>query len=191
MRTFAEIENGVVVNTFTAPETLTETEINDRLQKRQAALMQVKNDDETPYYSDVEITSDLDALEAELRADPWADYVAIKNGAGIGWTYDAQTDAFTAPERVERFADLSRRQFEFLLALTGFGEVWDAIADSARAQGDMATYAALKAERSGNKFRHDVTLATVATFRAGHTVPTDEEINTAWKQAEDFKGIGQ
>lgn len=190
MRTFAEIENGVVVNTFTASETLTETEINDRLQKRQAALMQVKNDDETPYYSDVEITSDLDALEAELRADPWADYVAIKNGAGIGWTYDAQTRAFTAPERVERFADLSRRQFEFLLALTGFGEVWDAIADSARAQGDMETYAALKAERAGSKFRHEVTLAAAAKFRPMAPVPTDSEISAAWKLAEKFKGVG-
>ena len=195
MRKLAQIENGIVVNVIVAPGLLSEEEITDRLQKRQAALMQVKNEDETAYYSEVQITQFLADLEAELRADPWAD-LPEAGAAGIGWAYDAATGEFTPPEPVERFADLSRRQFEFMLALTGFGDVWNALAEGAKAAGDMVTYASLVAERAGSKFRHDVTLATVAKFRAAaaqiapDTDLSDEAISASWKLAEKFKGAG-
>lgn len=195
MRKLAVIESGLVVNVIKAPEPKTEAEITDALQRRQSAMMQVKNDDETAFYSEAQISEFLASYEAELRHDPFADY-PLAGSAGIGWTYDAETGEFSEPEHVEAFADLTRKQFEFLLALTGFGDVWDALAEGAKASGDMLGYAQLKAERMGNTFRHDVTLATVAKFRpvAEQIAPevdlSDQAITTAWEQALKFKGVG-
>lgn len=97
---------------------------------------------------------------------------------------------YHAPPYVPR--DLSPPQFEYLLSLTGFGEVWDQIAADAKAAGDRATYAALMAERRRSRFRLDVVLAVVAKF--ADQVPPDVDlseatIRDAWKQAEQFGGL--
>ena len=195
MRRLAQIENGVVTNVIAAPALKSETEITDALQQRQAALMQVKNDDETPYYSGDQIAAALASYEVELRADPFAD-LPDAGAAQIGDAYDAATGVFTRPDPVETYADLSKRKFEFMLALTGFGEVWDQLAAAAKSAGDVSTYAGLIAERSGANFRHDVTLITVGAFRdqAAAIAPgvdlSDAAINAAWKQAEQFQGVG-
>ena len=195
MRKLAQIENGVVVNVIAAPALKTETEITDALQQRQAALMQVKNDDETPYYTSEQIADALASYEAELRADPWADYPDA-GGAQIGDTYDAETGVYTRPEPVIVAADLSRRQFEYMLALTGFGDVWDALAQAAKDAGNLDTFAALSAERKAANFNQERTLAVVAQFRdqAAFLAPgidlSDAAIKTAWAQAETYSGLG-
>lgn len=89
---------------------------------------------------------------------------------------------------------LTRPQFAFLLALTGFDDVWDALGAGAKAAGDMVAYATLKAERDRSAFRLDRTLGIVAQFRAtaAQIAPdvdlSEAAIRAAWDQAEAFKG---
>lgn len=89
---------------------------------------------------------------------------------------------------------LTRPQFAFLLALTGFDDVWDALGAGAKAGGDMVSYATLKAERDRSAFRLDRTLGIVAQFRAtaAQIAPdvdlSEAAIRAAWDQAEAFKG---
>lgn len=193
MRRLAQIEGGKVVNVFKAQDLLTETQITGALQLRQGELMQAKDADENPLYDAATIDTMLADYEAELRLDPFADHPEA-GAAGIGWDYDADT-GFSEPVAVEAYADLTKRQFEFLLALTGFDAVWDALAAAAKAANDVTTYAGLIAERAGSRFRHDVTLITVGAFRdqAALIAPevdlSDAAINTAWKQAEQFQGV--
>lgn len=90
---------------------------------------------------------------------------------------------------------ISRSQFEFLLAYTGFGEVWDAMAEQARAEGDLAMYASLVAERQRTTFHLDAVLAAASSLSAfaalvAPTVDLSEAaIRAAWVQAEDYWGI--
>ena len=92
-------------------------------------------------------------------------------------------------------SDLSPTRFEFLLALTGFGEVWDAIAQQAKNSGDRSTYAALMAERKRSVFKLDRVLVVVEQFRdqAATAFPdvdlSEKAIRDAWKQAETYKGL--
>ena len=114
--------------------------------------------------------------------------------SAIGETVPADAlDAAPPPPAEPRF--LTPPQFEFLLALTGFGEVWDALADAAKAQGDMATFAALRAERVRSRFLLDVVLSVVDRFRdqAAQIAPevdlSEAAIMAAWDQAEVYGGL--
>ena len=106
---------------------------------------------------------------------------------GGAWVY-------RAPPYAPR--DLTPAQFEYLLALTGFGAVWDAIAGDAAAGGDMVTYAALMAERKRSRFRLDTVLSVVAQFadQAAAIAPevnlSETAIRAAWKKAEEYGGLG-
>lgn len=92
-------------------------------------------------------------------------------------------------------ARLSPPQFEFLLTLTGFGDVWDALADQAKATGDLHVYAALRAERKRSRFNLDRVLKVVAAYAdaAAQIAPdvdlSETAIRTAWEQAEQFEGL--
>lgn len=93
-------------------------------------------------------------------------------------------------------AVLDPARFEYMLALTGFGDVWDALEQAARDGGDMVTFAALRAERRRKSFYQDVTLAVVAQFRrqAAQIAPgvdlSDDAIKAAWEQAAQWGGLG-
>jgi len=88
---------------------------------------------------------------------------------------------------------LSPPQFAFLLALTGFDEVWSALETNIKTT-DRAQFASLRAERARTRFRLDRTLAIVALFRtaAAAIAPgidlSEAAIRAAWAQAEAFTG---
>lgn len=81
---------------------------------------------------------------------------------------------------------LSRPQFSFLLAITGFDEVWNYLQDIMKADGNLHEYAILKAERERTQFRLDRTLSIVENYR--DKVPSvdlsESTIRAAWDQAE-------
>lgn len=89
---------------------------------------------------------------------------------------------------------LTPAQFVFLLALTGFDEVWDAIEAGAKAN-DRAQYAALKAEKMSSRFQLARVLVIVDQFRsvAAQIAPdvdlSEAAIRAAWDQAEVFGGV--
>ena len=91
---------------------------------------------------------------------------------------------------------LSRKQFAFLLKLTGFGKVWDSLIEAAEAGRDMATAAALEGERASEVFRLDRTLQLVAHMgpQAALIAPdvnlSEAAIRDAWAAAETWKGLG-
>jgi hypothetical protein len=140
---------------------------------------------------------DGEIIRPEITA---ADYpegtieVPLRPGPGWRWTGAEWVDETPPPPPPEP-PELSRAQFDYLLALTGFGAVWDALADNAEAAGDRETFARLKAERSRSRFRLDVTLAVVAQFRdqAAQIAPdidlSDEAIRQAWTKAADYRGM--
>lgn len=90
---------------------------------------------------------------------------------------------------------LSPAQFEFLLALTGFGAVWDQLAQAAKSAGDLAQYAALMAERRRSRFEQERTLNVVAQFRpvvaqiAPEVDLSEQAIKAAWDQAAAWGGL--
>lgn len=117
---------------------------------------------------------------------------ALEGDAVPGMLWDGHSLTLPDPKKTDAPRDLSPVQFEYLLSLTGFGEVWDQIAADAKAAGDRATYAALMAERKRARFRLDVVLAVVARF--ADQVPQDVDlseatIRAAWKDAEQFGGL--
>ena len=57
--------------------------------------------------------------------------------------------------------ELTPRPFEWLLAHTGLEDVWDAVEARAKADGDRALYANLKAQRAASSF----VLATTLAFK--------------------------
>jgi len=132
------------------------------------------------------------AKAAEPLADHW---IEATEGAEIGGTWDSETGFQPATIPEPKPADLTRAQFEYLLALTGFGTVWDALAENAEAAGDRETFARLKAERSRSRFLLDKTLAVVAQFReaAAQIAPevdlSDDAIQQAWDKAAGYRGI--
>lgn len=109
---------------------------------------------------------------------------------------EAKPAPYVPPVEPEPVRTLTRKQFTFLLRLTGFGAVWDALMNAAEAKGDRITAAALEAERAGDVFRLDRTLQVVASMReqAAKLVPdvdlSEAAIREAWETAEQFKGIG-
>jgi hypothetical protein len=86
-------------------------------------------------------------------------------------------------------ADLSPAQFEWLLAFTGLGDVWDGI-EAALKDTDRATYAAIRMQRKRSVYQLDVTLQEVAKMRpvAAKIAPdvdlSDAAIKAAWDLAE-------
>lgn len=102
-------------------------------------------------------------------------------------------DAWQEPEASPPVLDSA--QFEFLLALTGFGAVWDQLAQAAKNAGDLATYAGLIAERKRASFIQSRTLEVVAQFRdqAAQIAPevdlSDNAILAAWDQAAAWGGL--
>lgn len=111
----------------------------------------------------------------EVRAGVVADYVAPPPPP--------------PPTDEERY--LSRVQFEHMLALSGFDDVWEAL-EAAAKPADRAQFATLKAERARSRFQLARTLLVVATFRdtAAQLVPgfdlSDATIRAAWDQAENY-----
>lgn len=85
-------------------------------------------------------------------------------------------------------AELSRRQFEWLLAYTGLDDVWDAVEAAAKVN-DVELYAFLRAQRVSSRFLLGVTLKFVAHVRdlAASVAPgadlSDETITAAWDLA--------
>jgi len=116
---------------------------------------------------------------------------------GEGWPGQVRTTKGfeTPPPPPPSDADriLSPPQFAFLLALTGFDEVWDALEAAVKVT-DRVQYAALRAERARSRFRLDDTLGIVAKFRkiAAQIAPdvdlSETAIRAAWEQAEGFVG---
>lgn len=114
--------------------------------------------------------------------------VPLKPSADHHW--EGGEWVYRAPPYVP--SDLSPPQFEYLLALTGFGEVWDGLAAQAKASGDMETFAALTAERRRSRFRLETVLSVVARFadQAPEGVDLSEgAIRAAWKAAEGYRGF--
>ena len=130
-------------------------------------------------YFDGKAPSDATALDVapETATDLWN---------GTEWTKNPNADA----------PSLTSAQFEWLLAYTGFADLWEALEKAAKGE-DRVRYAALKAERANTEFRLKRALAVVATFRpiAAQIMPeidlSDDAIKAAWMQAADFKGIGK
>lgn len=118
--------------------------------------------------------------------------VPLRPGAGWVWAGDAWRDETPPPPP----PDLSPAKFEFMLALSGFDDVWEALQSAAKAQGDMFTYATLKAERARPVFRLDVTIKLVASLadQAAAVAPNvdlnAEVITAAWMQAAEYRGAG-
>lgn len=122
-------------------------------------------------------------VEVPLR--PTSDHV----WTGAEWQFVAPAPIADADRT------LSPPQFAYLLALTGFDDVWAALEANLKGK-DRAQFAALKAERARSKFRLDLTLGMVAQFRAvaAQIAPevdlSETAIRTAWDAAEAFKGVG-
>jgi dihydroorotate dehydrogenase len=95
------------------------------------------------------------------------------------------------PKTVVVVPDLTPKRFEYLLALTGLDDIWDALEDATKGV-DAVQYATLKAERKSNTFRQAETLAMVAKFRpmAAKLSPdvdlSDEAIKAAWNDAAEY-----
>lgn len=89
--------------------------------------------------------------------------------------------ALPAPDR-----DLSKVEFEYLLALTGLDDVWGAL-EAALKDTDRATYAAIRSQRVQTNFRQATTLGFVAQLRdlAATVAPaadlSDSAIIAAWE----------
>ena len=84
--------------------------------------------------------------------------------------------------------DLSPARFEFLLAYTGLGDVWDALEQELRMV-DRAAFASIRAQRRKSTYSLDATLQAVAAWReaaARHAAGVDlseTAIRAAWDMA--------
>jgi hypothetical protein len=118
--------------------------------------------------------------------------VPLRPGAGWRWTGAEWVDETPPPPP----PDLSPAQFAYMLALTGFGDVWAAMEAAAKEAGDRATYATLQAERARTVYRLDATLAMVealadqAAAVAPETDLSADAIRAAWLQAAAYQGAG-
>lgn len=96
-----------------------------------------------------------------------------------------------SPEQVEAqasTADLTKPQFEWLLAFTSLDEVWDALEDSLKVT-DRPTYATVKLQRNQTNFRLPVTLKFISDLSdqialvAPDADLSEPTIRAAWAQA--------
>ena len=95
--------------------------------------------------------------------------------------------------------ELSPRQFAWLLADTGLDDVWDAVQARAKADGNRALYASLKAQRAASAFVLETTLAfkndpavlAIAAAVAPEADLSDATIRAVWEQAaaQSFKTL--
>ena len=97
------------------------------------------------------------------------------------------TAAEAAAAEAERVAtrDLTRAEFEYLLASTGFEDVWSAL-EAALKGSDPALYATIRSQRVMPRFRLTKTLEFVALARPvlAQVLPgvdlSDTAVKTAW-----------
>ena len=114
---------------------------------------------------------------------------AAHEWTGTEWAHNPALEPPAPPEY------LTAPQFEYLLALTGFGDVWDALAARALETGDRGLCAALKAERSRSRFELVNVLAVVEQFRdaAAQIAPdvdlSETAIRAAWQDAKAYRGL--
>lgn len=129
-----------------------------------------------------------DDIPPEILAEYPEGTVETPLQPGPDHTWNGTEWVYTAPPPPPP-ADLSRAQFEWLLAFTGLGDVWDALQSTLK-DTDRATYAAIKMERQRTLYRLSVTLAEVAKMRplAAQIAPdvdlSDAAILAAWELAE-------
>lgn len=96
--------------------------------------------------------------------------------------------------------ELSPRQFEWLLAYSGLEDIWDAVRDGAKGQGNMKLYADLRAQERAGEYFLEKTLAfknspvvkSVITSVAPRADLSDARITTLWYEAaaQTFDTIG-
>jgi hypothetical protein len=87
--------------------------------------------------------------------------------------------------------ELTPRQFEWLLAHTGLEDVWDAVQAWAKADGNRALYAGLKAQRAASVFVLATTLAfknepavlAITAAVAPDADLSDDAVRAAWDLA--------
>jgi len=129
------------------------------------------------------IEVDPDNVPEWARDWPWV------TTQGIGWTFDGKNFTAPAPEP-ETAPNLTPARFEWLLAFTGLGDVWDAL-EGALKSTDRAQFALVKSQRAKTTFNQAATLALVAQFRpvAAKLAPdvdlSDRAIIAAWAQAAE------
>lgn len=93
--------------------------------------------------------------------------------------------------RADDLPDLDAEAFAWLLAFTGLDDVWDAVEAEARAHGDRARYADLKARRAGGSFGFATLQAFAADPAVRATSPrvapnadlSEAALRAAWRRA--------
>lgn len=93
------------------------------------------------------------------------------------WVYEAPAPILTKP------------QFEWLLAVSGLDEVWEAVETEQKKQTDRSTYATLRMNRNRGSFELDITLGfidelapVIAAVAPGVDLST-ETVTALWEQA--------
>lgn len=77
--------------------------------------------------------------------------------------------------------DLTPTEMDYLLAITGMEDVWDA-AEAALKPVDLELYAQVRAQRRALRYRLSEALRIVSLVRdSGVSVSADEEIRAAWE----------
>jgi len=95
--------------------------------------------------------------------------------------------AEVVPDQIDAFPDLTARQFAWMLAYTGLGDVWDKV--ELQLKDDRAQYAAVKSARSAGRFKIGATLEAVKMLKpvaqavAPDTDLSEGAIRAAWKLA--------
>lgn len=132
-----------------------------------------------------EVIGDIDAalavapagtVETGIRPNPWARW------DGSRWIAGEQPPA-PPPS-------LSPARFEWLLAYTGLGDVWDALEAELRLV-DRAQFAAVRAQRRKSVYDLDATLSAVGTWRehaarfADGVDLSETAIRAAWTMAAE------
>ena len=133
------------------------------------------------------------AVGGNRRAEDYGpDAVEVPERPGPGWVWrNGEWIDETPPPPPP---SLSPPQFEYLLAVSGFGDVWEAVQAGAKASGDMQTYATLRAERARSRYELDRTLGMIAALdrviaaAAPDADVSEATITAAWMQAAEFKG---
>jgi len=124
----------------------------------------------------------LDPSDTDMTVNNVA-LLAAMNAAG-------DVAEYVAPPEPEPnlYPDMTARRFEWLLAFTGLGDVWDALETQLK-DSDREAYADVKSQRRAVIYRFDETIRLVAVFRniAKQLAPdvdlSDEAIQAAWVQA--------
>lgn len=112
----------------------------------------------------------------------------VQDALGI-WRQAWRTEPAPEPEPVvEAVPDLSRPQFEYLLALTGLETIWDTLEAAVKGE-HLQLYAMLRGSRVRETFRFEVTLEMIESFRPflPEGFALDEEtLRPLWLQAAAF-----